>query len=225
VTSGNSASGSATVVLRHLSVPRMRDYLAQCGGDPVAGLDLYRWNTAASGAFWETLGHLEIVLRNVLADRLAARHAALGRRGSWLDDPTGELDRRALADIREARRRVSTKRKIPSDGQTISELPFGFWRYLLARRYNTVLWPDLAGGFPYAPNRARATVEAPVERLHLFRNRLAHHERIWSEPLSDRYADILTLLGYVDPTIPAWVRQACRVSAMLAACPITRPYP
>ncbi|GGM43144.1 hypothetical protein GCM10011608_29800 [Micromonospora sonchi] len=173
----------------------------------------------------ETLSHLEVVLRNVLAEQLAARHAAAGRAGTWLDDPADELDQRARADIREARRRVVAKGKQPADGQTISELSFGFWRFLLARRYNTVLWPDLAGGFPYAPDRARTTVDGPFTRLHLFRNRLAHHERIWTEPLTERYGDILNLLRYVDPRIAQWVGQECRVPLLLSSCPVARPRP
>ncbi|WP_146017615.1 MULTISPECIES: hypothetical protein [Micromonospora] len=168
---------------------------------------------------------MEVVLRNVLAEQLAARHAAMGRAGTWLDDPAGELDQRARADIREARRRVVAKGKQPADGQTISELSFGFWRFMLARRYNTVLWPSLAGGFPYAPDRARTTIDAPVTRLHLFRNRLAHHERIWTEPLTARYEDILGLLHHVEPRIVEWVRQECRVPLLLNSCPIARPHP
>lgn len=45
----------------------MRGYLDVCGGDVADALALYRWNTQISGAYWETLGHVEIVLRNVLA--------------------------------------------------------------------------------------------------------------------------------------------------------------
>ncbi|GGQ47929.1 hypothetical protein ACFFKE_08505 [Streptomyces mutabilis] len=52
----------------------------------------------------------------------------------------------------------------PPRGKVIAELSFGFWRFLLARQYKTNLWPDLAGAFPYAPNRALTTVEDPVKR-------------------------------------------------------------
>lgn len=58
-------------------------------------------------------------------------------------------------DIVKARRRVRAKTKAPTDGQIISKLGFGFWRFLVARRYQTERWPDLASGFRYAPNRAR----------------------------------------------------------------------
>ena len=203
----------------------MQGYVDAAGGDVAAALELYRWNTQVSGAFWETLSHLEIVLRNVLAGRLGARHAAAGRPGSWLDDRAGELDGRARQDIAKARQRVRAKGKAASDAQTLAELPFGFWRFLLARRYATTMWPDLAGGFPGAPDRARTTIEQPVTRLHEFRNRLAHHERVWNQPLKHRYDDVVALLGYVDDELLTWVTAGCRVSAVLAACPIERPHP
>ncbi|MER5391945.1 hypothetical protein [Saccharopolyspora sp. NPDC002686] len=213
------------IVLSHFATPRMQGYLDACGGDPAAALDLYRWNAQMSGALWETLGHLEVVLRNVLADRLAARSAAAGRSGSWLDDTARELDDRARRDITKARQRVRAKGKAASNAQTLTELPFGFWRFLLARRYATTLWPDLASGFPGAPDRARSTIEQPVTRLHELRNRLAHHERVWNLPLKARYDDIVALLGYVDSDLLEWVAAGCRVTAALAACPIERPHP
>lgn len=225
----NSPPESAVLVL--FGAPRVRGYLDACGGDVADALALYRWNTQISGAYWETLGHVEIVLRNVLAERMAARHAAAGRAGAWLDDPAGELDERARRDITAARQRVRSKGKSASDGQTLAELSFGFWRFLLAKRY-TALWPALAGGFPHAPNRSRTTIERPVTRLHEFRNRLAHHERIWSQPIEDRYADITELLSYIDPDLAGWVVTGCRVpeppidegGVIERGAPITPPY-
>ncbi|GAA2783215.1 hypothetical protein [Saccharopolyspora taberi] len=167
--SHNNEHARSTLLL--FSQPRTQGYLDACGADAEAALELYRWNTQISGAFWETLSHLEIVLRNALADRLAGRHAAAGRPGSWLDDPARELDGFARKDIAKARQRVRAKGKPDCDGQTLTELGFGFWRFLLAKRY-TALWPDLVGGFPRAPDRARTTIERPVIELHEFRNRI-----------------------------------------------------
>lgn len=212
------------MLLRCISSPRLAEYLAYCGGDLDAALELYRWNTEITGAMWETVGHLEVALRNTLADRLAVRHGRLRRTGSWLDDPARELDEPARADIAKARDRVRRNRKPASDGQTISELSFGFWRFLLARRYATTLWPDLASGFPHSPNRARATIEAPVKRLHVFRNRLAHHQRVWTEPLGARWTDMCDVLRYIHPDLHHWSTQHSRVPAVLMACPVTRPH-
>lgn len=219
-----TSRAAAGTVLSFLGKPRTRGYLEACGGDPDAALRLYRWNTQASGALWESLSHLEVVLRNVLAARLAARHLAADRRGSWLDDPAGELDRRAHRDIKAARTRARAKGKPASDAQVLAELPFGFWRFLLAKRY-TALWPDLVSGFPNAPDRARTTIEQPVSRLHHFRNRVAHHERVWNQPLKDRYSDLVFLLGCVNEDLAEWVTAGCRVDTVLDACPIERPHP
>lgn len=203
----------------------MAVYLARCSQDAHASLELYAWNSRASATYWETLGHLEVALRNALSTRLALRHRRLQRRGSWLEDPHGELDAQAHADTAKARRRVRRKGKQASDGQLIAELSFGFWRYLLAKRYNTTLWPDLAGGFPHAPNRARITVELPITRLHEFRNRLAHHEPIWNKELVARQQDIYDVLGYLDAHLHTWVTKRCRISEVLLTCPIARPHP
>jgi hypothetical protein len=203
---------------RLFSAERLSTYIAHCNGDFAAAVEMYRWNAAITAAFWEPIGHLEVALRNSLDDRLAARHRRLGRSGSWLDDPAGDLPGRARLDIAGARDRVRQKGKRASDGQTISELSFGFWRFLITRKL-TGLWPDLASGFPHAPDRRRETVETPLSRLHTFRNRLAHHQRVWSHAPEDRYEDLLALAGYIDPALPNWIEATSKVRSALAARP------
>lgn len=212
-------------VVAAMSTTRLDGYLAHCHPDQAAAVELYAWNSRVSAAFWETLGHLEIAVRNRLADKMLERHQLRGRSGSWLDDPHGELDTRARKEIAQARDRVRRNGKPIDDGQTIAELSFGFWRYLVARQYRTTLWPALAGGFPHAPDRALSTVEKPLARLHQFRNRLAHHEPVWNKNLRKHQEDIHALLGYIDPDLSAWVTGRCRVPAVLAGCPVRRPYP
>ncbi|NEE03450.1 Abi family protein [Phytoactinopolyspora halotolerans] len=221
-----TARSIAPVLYHSLSADRLEDYLAEVPNrDASHAIALYLWNTEISGAFWEALAHLEVALRNALAGQLAARHGRRQRPGSWLDNVAKELDRRAERDIGKARARVQMNRKPPSDGQTISELPFGFWRYLLTKKYASTLWPDVANAFPYSPDRSLATVEQPVHSLHRFRNRVAHHHRIWTEPLSQRWADLQALLSYLDPVLCDWVIFNSRVPAVLKTCPITRPHP
>lgn len=93
-----------------------------------------------------------------------------------------------------------------TEGQTISELSLGFWRFLVARRL-TGLWPDLASAFPHAPDRKRKTVEAPLGRLHDFRNRLAHHQRIWNRDPAACYGDLLLVAGYLESEFPTWIHR------------------
>jgi len=203
---------------RLFSAERLSTYLAECNGDFAAAVEMYRWNAAITAAFWEPIGHLEVAVRNTLDDRFAARHDRLVRPGSWLDDPAQELSDRLRADIATARDRVRQKGKRASDGQTISELSFGFWRFLITKKLTT-LWPDLAGAFAHAPDRQLKTVEGPLARLHVFRNRLAHHHRVWSQAPEDRYEDLLTLAGYIDPGLPAWIAETSQVPHVLSARP------
>lgn len=196
------------------SAERLSTYLAHCKGDSDAAVSLYRWNAAITAAFWEPVGHLEVALRNALSAQLAKRHARRRLAGSWLDDPGNELSKRARSDIATARDRVRQKGKQASEGQTISELSFGFWRFLITKKL-TSLWPDLAGGFPYAPDRRRETVEVPIARLHDFRNRLAHHQPVWNRWPEDRYKDLLLIAGYIDPALPDWIETTSTVASVL----------
>lgn len=206
-------------IIPYLSTERLGTYMRQCNGDLVDALRLYAWNNSVAGAFWESLAHFEIILRNVLDERMAGRHRNLGRPGDWLDDPAQELSWRAREKVADAKECVRRKRKPMCHGQIVSELPFGFWRFLLSRQHHTTLWPDLAVAFPYAPNRSIRTVEVPVTRLHDVRNRIAHHERIWTMSLEDRYRDLLLVLGFVDPDVRDWVDGSSRVPRVLAARP------
>jgi len=199
---------------RLFSSERLSTYITQCDGNLDAAVDLYRWNAAVTAAFWEPIGHLEVTLRNTLSAQLAVRHLRLGREATWLDDPNRELSDRARGDIAAARACVKQKGKRASEGQTISELSFGFWRFLVTKKL-TGLWPDLAGAFPFAPDRKRETVEEPVARLHDFRNRLAHHQRIWNRNPQERYRDLLVISDYVDPELPAWIEATSPVPHLL----------
>ncbi|MFJ6541691.1 hypothetical protein [Streptomyces sp. NPDC091385] len=207
-------------VIELISPDRLNPYLTECDGDTAAALALYRWNSALATAFFESLGHLEIMLRNALDARLVGRQQRRGLAADWLSDAAIPLSDRARSDIAQARQRVGRGRTVPIPrGKIIAELSFGFWRFLLARQYRSSLWPDLAGAFPHAPDRALATVEAPVEQLHKFRNRIAHHESIWHLPLAARRDDIQTLLGFMAPSAAAWVAEASRIDGILARRP------
>lgn len=213
------ASALSLLLERHLSPDRLSSYVIECTGRLDDALELYVWNSAVTAAFWEQLGHVEVVLRNTLDGRLTARHSGRGRPGTWLDDPARKLKQRAREDIATARTRVINKGKPPSHGQVVSELGFGFWRFLISRAYSGTLWPDLASGFPHAPNRGLATVERPVKALHEFRNRLGHHQRVCSEPLLERHRAMGDLVGYADPAVALWIARTSRVQPALALRP------
>ncbi|MFJ6493477.1 hypothetical protein [Streptomyces californicus] len=208
------------VVFELISPDRLNPYLTQCAGDLAAALAFYRWNSDLAAAFFEPLGHLEIMLHNALDARLVARQQRRGRTAEWYVDRQVPLTGKARGDIVQAQERAARGGAgITPRGKVIAELSFGFWRFLLARQYKTSLWPDLAGAFPHAPNRALTTVENPVKRLHQFRNRIAHHEGIWHLSPEARRDDIQTVLGFMSPAAAAWVDGASRIDDVLTSRP------
>jgi hypothetical protein len=70
---------SPSALKRLFSAERLSAYVDHCGGDFAAAVEMYRWNSAITAAFWEPIGQLEVALRNTLDERLAARHRRLER--------------------------------------------------------------------------------------------------------------------------------------------------
>lgn len=198
---------SAEHIQARLAVPRVATYLDACQGDLGRALLLYRWNASLSAALWETLGHGEVLLRNAIHDALTTRHGMRGNPGYWFDDVDHELDKRARDEIITARRRARRSGGVGAPpGKIVAELPFGFWRYLLARRYSSTLWPAIRHAFPHLPGRERAQLEQPVIRLHQVRNRIAHHEPLIREDVPAVIADLETVLVAIEPALREWVR-------------------
>lgn len=211
----------------HFGTPRLSHYLTAGAGDHRRAMELYRWNTATSAVFWESLAYFEVAFRNAVDRRLCERQDQLRRSGHWIFDDARELGRDAKGpgkhsqpyiDIEEAKRRVRRNRKSLDAGQIISEVSFGFWHQLVSRK-QMFLWPDLASAFPQAPDRHQVTVHDPVSRLREFRNRIGHHHRIWSEDIAGRYEDLLQIAGFVDPELRTFIDGHSRVPTMLAHQP------
>lgn len=211
-------SGDAALLQRRFSPERFAPYLRAASSDQDTAVALYRWNVELAAAISETLGHVEVGVRNALNEGWTARHARLGRAGTWFDDPAGELDRRAHADIDRALTRLRTAGAVPLPGKIVAELPFGFWRFLLARRYTTI-WPAIRPSFPHLQGHDRRLLELPVSRLHLLRNRIAHHEPLLALSVETVQHDLVTVLDALDPALASWVERGDRIAAVHARRP------
>ncbi|WP_433181925.1 hypothetical protein [Actinoallomurus sp. CA-150999] len=207
-----------------LTRERLASYDAVARGSDAEAIALYEWNTAASAAFFASLQGFEVVLRNALHRELTTWHTARRLPGEWYDDPQDLLDDRGQRDIYEARRRVSVRRRPITRGRVVSELSFGFWRYLLTSRYEQSLWtPALRHAFPELRPQRRREVADRVARLHLLRNRLAHHEPIHRRDLETDYADLLFVAATMCPHAAAWIERTSTVLAVISQRPGPRP--
>jgi hypothetical protein len=59
-----------------------------------------------------------------------------------------------------------------------------------------------------------------MSRLHLMRNRVAHHEQIHRRNVAADYADLLYVARAICPQASAWIEQTSTVQAVLAQRPI-----
>lgn len=201
-------------IVRALSAERMAAYRLACEDDLEAAVRLYEWNIAVSGAFHELLAVAEVILRNAVHDRLTQLHGS--RPGAWLDDPRKLLHPAARDDIGTARLRVRRLGRPETPGRIIAELPFGFWKFLLAKRYEAILWtPSLRHAFPNLRPQRRATAYAAVDSLHTLRNRIAHHEPIHHRDLHADLRALERMLDWIDRDVCAWAMHCSRVAATL----------
>lgn len=206
---------------RRLSAERLGPYRAACGGDLADALSLYEWNAEVSGALGTTLGHLEVLLRNSMHNALSTWSQARFNEPRWYLDPGSLLTQDATRDIDTARRRATRDGRLETPGRVVAELSLGFWRFLLASRYERTLWLGcLRQAFPELRGRGmRRDVNDAVHELHLARNRMAHHEPMFNRPVSELRATALRVAGWICPVTRDWIDARCRVPQLLASRP------
>jgi hypothetical protein len=205
---------------RVLSPERLSTYLAATGQDHAAALQLYVWNTRISAALYGPLQALEILIRNAFHRELAAVYGL-----TWYDNPQVPLTPAAAARVADAKDTLRRAGRPLDPGRIIAELSFGFWERLLSRgprgprNYEMALWrPALHRAFPNA-RRPRAAIHRPLPGLRDLRNRIAHHEPVFSRDLTTDYQTILEVIGWMCADTQVWVIHHSDVPAVLADRP------
>lgn len=181
---------------------------------------LYEWNMGVSAAFFESLHVLEVVVRNAFHEQLTGLYRRRALPGQWYEQPGRLLSARACEEVEKARERIRVSRKPESAGRVVAELPFGFWRYLTATRYAEQLWrPALRQAFPTRRRLSRPQIADRLARLHVLRNRIAHHEPIHQRDLDQDWHDVQFISEAICVEIHAWIVQTNRVEALLSGRP------
>ena len=239
----DEAPVSATDLEHLISSPRFSTYL-RAAADADEAVRLYLWNARISGAFAELLQHVEVIVRNAMHVALTAHHDSISGRAAgaqWFDGPSWVrhhwFNQPAQTSIDNAVRFAKHTPLHPRPDKVVSELGFGFWRYLVSDRYEQSLWVpalDLAFGAPGAAVRERRrAVEDRLAPLHLLRNRIAHCEPIFApstyrrrrvaptpKRLEDLHGDALDLISWVSPPAVAWIsNEVDQVAGLLAKRP------
>lgn len=182
-----------------ISHARLSTYEAACPQDKNVqenAVKLYAWNAQVSASLLAPLHICEVVIRNAVAEAL---EAVYGSRWPWsqgfiqsLPSPRVQYD--PTRDLQKARRNQ------PTTGKVIPELKFVFWQKLFTRRFDQRIWDrHIHRVFPNLPKNktvreCSALIYHELDAIRLLRNRIAHHEPIFSRDLAkdlDRIAALI----------------------------------
>ncbi len=204
-----------------LGKPRFRAYLEASGEDHDRAVALYNWNAEISAAFMEVLCHLEVLLRNAIDRQFPIsepdRLASIVRADIWLSDPA-ILTVESREKVNNAIARLERVRKAPTRGRVIASLSFGFWQGLFASPYEDLWRTTLSAAFPNG-NGKRRQIGGLVGPILHFRNRIAHHEAVFSSNLEARHDQILELAGIIDEEARSNIAALSRVRKLLLERP------
>lgn len=204
-----------------LGEPRFCAYLEETNGMHERAVALYNWNAKISAAFLEVIYHLEVLMRNAIDRQFPAGDPAatlsILRPDVWLCDAAVLTDE-SREKVNEAITRLQRGNKLPTRGRVIASLSFGFWQSLFTGAYEDLWRASLSKAFPNGNGRRREIASLSGSVLH-FRNRIAHHEAIFSSDLGVRHEQILGLAGIIDPEAEQYIAALSRVEPFLAEMP------
>jgi len=136
-------------------------------------------------------------------------------------DPFYRFNVQTLQDIAKAKTRAGGSGRQVTPDRVVSELTFGFWRYMLSATYQATVWSQVSHAFQglRRSQRNRDSIEHQVLTIADTRNRIAHQEPVFTLPVARLETDIVKLAGQIDPRAAAWLRSVSRVSSVLVAKP------
>lgn len=132
-----------------LSRDRVEPYVSSMGGSVERAIALYEWNLAASAEVLKVIAIVEVVLRNSISGSFASFNRAKNGSDYWLSNPEILPFARQRDAVDRAVTKLIERKREPTLSAVIPELSFGFWRFLLTKRYGAMFWsPVLQYAFP-----------------------------------------------------------------------------
>lgn len=207
-----------------LSTPRFSTFLAARNSNVLRALQLYDWNAQISSAFLYPLHVFEICIRNAVANAAEAFYQT----DEWPWSAAFEMSLPTTQSTRyfsPRRELVSTRdwqpRPQQTTGKVISELKFAFWVSMYTGRHDNRLWNRyLLREYPNIPTNlsvreARDKIHKTADKVRDLRNRIAHHEPIFSRDLKAEYDEIADVVGYRCSHTGAWMKRTQNVIWLL----------
>lgn len=203
-----------------LSEPRMETYHQRqrtTSKEDPAALTLYLWNARVASAMFLPLHLLEVVIRNAISE--AITKALDNPEWPFVEGFSMRLPNKQRRELRLLVERHDTVNKI------IPELKFSFWESMLTRRHDDRIWNRYFWAtFPHSDktrsvSESRQAIHSDLEYLRRLRNRIAHHEPIFTRHLDTDYQLIYNLIELRCNETASWMDSHQDVSDVLALRP------
>ena len=165
-----------------LSIPRLEKYKKACNGDKNKALILYRYNIKLCQKFYGVLGVLEVTLRNAIDTHYRNQFDD----NEWI---ISQATNGFLTDYQDTifkERDKLLKNDIYTHDKLISSLSFGVWTFMFSRKCYKNAGKTLLKIFPNkTPGLNQKDIYEELDKIRLFRNRIAHHEHICFNSFGD----------------------------------------
>jgi hypothetical protein len=199
-----------------LSDHRFKPFLDAKASDLTSAVALYEWHAEMASSSMRTIHHFEVMVRNAVDGRLGAGQPDSPIEQTWLLDPAvvkpeGRQQVQIVLDRLRRERYARERRRV------VAGLSFSFWKNLLASRYEPVWVRSLRHAFPGAA--LRRDVEKPLGRVHLWRNRIAHHDSLLNQRNDYRYVDMVQVATFISVDAADFLKRNSDMLTVLAQKP------
>lgn len=163
----------------------------------------------------------EVAIRNAVSDALTTVY---GAQWPWSNGFTQSLPN-PVHSYNPSRDLLNTRHSYATTGKVIPELKFAFWEHMFTRRHDKRLWkPHLLSVLPNldaatAVTQHRNDIHSALGAIRVLRNRIAHHEPIFSRSLSDDLDKMRTIVGHRSAEMQTWFDSMETVSTTLLLKP------
>lgn len=206
-----------------LSAPRFATYLAYTRNDVLQAMRLYQWNAEVSAAFLFPLHVFEVCVRNAAANAIESFY---NQRWPWTTAFEMSLPDPARPRFSPRRELAMVRAPLTTAGKVIADIKFAFWVSMYTARHEGRLWQRyLRREYPHLPPRTsvydgREKIYKASDQVRNLRNRIAHHEPIFTRNLANDYAAMTEIIGLKCPTTQGWVNRVQGVTGLLTSRPV-----
>jgi hypothetical protein len=169
-----------------LSKPRLDKYKIACKGDKNKALILYRYNIKLCQKLYGVLGVLEVVLRNSIDEHFKIQLSD----NNWIENQaTNGFLLNSQNEIFKERDKLINNGKYTHD-KLVASLSFGTWTFMLSRNCYKNSGKTLLKIFPHKTlGMNQSDIYRELDRIRLFRNRIAHYEPLCFDHSGSIYVD------------------------------------